>query len=487
MKSNHSRPVTHTRKTSRILFGSIAALLAAQSAQATDLYWDTNAATLNAGTTAGTWGTSNFWNSDPTGGGAGSFVTATTADDNLFFSAGTNTGANGLLNNITLAAAALAANKITFDDPLAAATNLTLSGATSLTLGGGAGTNSGIYVAYAASGGFANRIIISQALTIGSDVTFQNNSPSNTINFGGGVTGAFNVTLKNNSTRWSGISVQGGLNNGGTVTNSGTGSGDGEVYGVIGTNVTGVIQDSLTSVLSVSQNNTYTGQTTLKAGIMRMTGSGIAATGAGAFGNGGTIMFDGGIMQLCGNGAIVDPSVRFNVTSGKDYKIDLHIQGNNINSLRNMTLGTALAVNGGAANTNGLHKYGLATLTLTAVETYKGTTTIGGIESAGNQTFKGGTIQIGSGGATSTGSLDSASSMAFAGTGTINVTEASGVSQSLNTLTFTAGDGILQSTNNGGNSFLTFTTLAARGSSGIMNFLTTNGTNGTSNKRGKNR
>ena len=50
---------------------------------AADLYWDTNGTTLNAGTTAGIWGTNNFWNSDSTGGGAGSFTTATTADDNL--------------------------------------------------------------------------------------------------------------------------------------------------------------------------------------------------------------------------------------------------------------------------------------------------------------------------------------------------------------------------------------------------------------------
>ena len=96
-------------------------------ANAADLYWDTNGTTLNAGTTAGIWGTDNFWNSDSTGGGAGSFTTATTADDNLFFSAGTNTGATGIPSNISLAAVGLLANKITFDDPLAAATNLTLS------------------------------------------------------------------------------------------------------------------------------------------------------------------------------------------------------------------------------------------------------------------------------------------------------------------------------------------------------------------------
>lgn len=469
-------------KSLRILATSIAALILAQSAHGTDLYWDTNDTGANAGTTAGVWGTNAFWYTDGTGNGTGGGTATTTADDNLFFSAGTNTGATGLLNNITLLAGAnLAANKITFDDPLAAATNLTLSGATSLTLGGGTGTNSGIYVSYAASSGFANRILVSQALTLGAHATFQNDSPSNTLLISGGVgTAAFNVTLKNNSTRWGGISVSGGLNNAGTVTNSGTGSGDVEINSVIGTNVTEVIQDSLTSVLTVNQSNTYTGQTTLKAGIMRIVGGTVANTGAGPFGSGGTIMFDGGIMQVAGGSAVGDPSARFNVTAGKDYRIDLHITGQNGN--RDMTLATALAVNGGAGNTNGLHKFGLSKLTLTAAQTYKGTTTIGGMESVGNQTVKGGTVQIGSGGVASTGSLDPASSVAFKGLGTLNITEASGVSQSLSTLTFTAGDGTVQSTNNGGNSFLTFTTLAARGSTATMNFLTTNGTNGTDNK-----
>ncbi|MEI6655267.1 MAG: autotransporter-associated beta strand repeat-containing protein, partial [Verrucomicrobiota bacterium] len=463
------------RTGSRLFAIAIVSLLAAQTTRATDLYWDTNDTLANAGATSGIWGTSAFWYTDSTGGGSGGGISATTANDNLFFSAGINT----LLSNITLTGTLLA-NKITFDDPLATATNITLSGATSLTLGGGSGTDAGIYVSSSASGGTVNRLQISQALTLASDVTFQNASSSIALWLSGGVgTAAKNVTLQNNSHLWAGIRVDGGLNNAGTVTNSGTGSGDVEITSVIGPNVLGVIQDSLTSVMTINATNTYTSQTTLKAGVLRIVGGTLGPTGTGALGSGGTVMFDGGILQVGGSGAISDPSIRFNVTAGKDYKIDLPTQGNG--TARDMTLGTALAVNGGTGNTNGLHKYGVSKLTLSAAEVYKGITTIGGIDSAGNQTFKGGTLQIGTG-ASGTGSLDAASSLTFAGTGTFIVNEANNLSQNLSTLTFSAGDGTVLTTNNGGNSFLTFASLGLRGTGGTGNLTSSGGTYGTDNK-----
>ncbi len=60
------------------------------------LYWDTNgAATGSANITTGTWGTSSFWNTDPTGEGNGAFQILTTALDDAVFSAGSNaTGTN---------------------------------------------------------------------------------------------------------------------------------------------------------------------------------------------------------------------------------------------------------------------------------------------------------------------------------------------------------------------------------------------------------
>jgi hypothetical protein len=53
-----------------------------------DWYWDTNGATAGAGSTpSGTWGSDNYWNSDPTGG-AGTFQTGFNSTDNAVIVAG---------------------------------------------------------------------------------------------------------------------------------------------------------------------------------------------------------------------------------------------------------------------------------------------------------------------------------------------------------------------------------------------------------------
>ena len=79
---------TRTRTSARIFAGSIAALLAVQSAQATLLYWDTNGTTAGSGAATGTWGTDSFWNTD-SAGVTNTFTAATTNADNLFIAAGT--------------------------------------------------------------------------------------------------------------------------------------------------------------------------------------------------------------------------------------------------------------------------------------------------------------------------------------------------------------------------------------------------------------
>lgn len=67
----------------------IAVLLASPAAHAASLYWDGNSTTIGAGTApAGTWGSSNFWNTDMTGGSSGALQTTTLTTDDLFFAAG---------------------------------------------------------------------------------------------------------------------------------------------------------------------------------------------------------------------------------------------------------------------------------------------------------------------------------------------------------------------------------------------------------------
>ncbi|XHR27946.1 MAG: beta strand repeat-containing protein [Chthoniobacteraceae bacterium] len=124
---------------------------------------------------------------------------------------------------------------------------------------------------------------------------------------------------------------------------------------------------------------------------------------------------------------------------------------------------------------NGVYRSGdgNGTLVLTGAFTYTGTTTVAS-----------GTLQVGngtSGNLINSGGTYSALNFTTSG-GTFNVNEASGVSQNMGSLTFTAGDGNVQSTNNGGNSTLTFTSLAGSSKGATGNFVTTNGVNGSTNK-----
>ncbi len=106
-----------------------------------------------------------------------------------------------------------------------------------------------------------------------------------------------------------------------------------------------------------------------------------------------------------------------------------------------------------SATTN-FTKGGAGTVILTGANTYTGTTIVTG----------GGTLQVGNG---TSGSLNGTTGTALQfnnGGGVFNVAEAVGSTQGMGTLTFTAGDGTVQSTYAGsGTTTLTFGSLAAGG------------------------
>lgn len=62
-------------------------------AQANVLYWDTNGATAGFGSAGGTWGTSQDWSTDNTGGTLPGTISTTTADDVNFGNGATGLGA----------------------------------------------------------------------------------------------------------------------------------------------------------------------------------------------------------------------------------------------------------------------------------------------------------------------------------------------------------------------------------------------------------
>jgi fibronectin-binding autotransporter adhesin len=222
---------------------SLALLLAyaGNSAHAQNLYWDSNGATAGAGATpTGTWGTSNFWNTDSTGG-AGTFSIPTANTDNLFFVAGPS-GTSGNNNYTVTVSGAQVANSLTFQ----ASGQTTISGGTSLTLGNGTAGAGGITMNQFAFGSTnQGAVIINTAMSIANNQTWTNNSTS-TLSFGGGLSLGANTLTFSGPGNFTATA--------GSFGNAGTG-------GII-MNGTGILN------VRAASNTNYTGSTTINSGVV---------------------------------------------------------------------------------------------------------------------------------------------------------------------------------------------------------------------------
>ena len=226
-------------------------LLTAPALLATNLYWDSNTtATAGAGATpTGTWGTSNFWNTDPLGGAAGALQIGTLNTDDLFFVAGPGAASGNTAYVVTVSGARVA-NSLTFQ----ASGATTLSGGTSITLGNGTPGAGGITMNQFAYGAVAQgAVTISTALSLANSQTWTNNS-TNALTFG-------QVTL------------------GSTLTFAGTGNftATAASFGNAGTG--GIIMNG-TGVLNtrVATSTNYTGSTTINSGVVLLN-AGTKSTG----------------------------------------------------------------------------------------------------------------------------------------------------------------------------------------------------------------
>ena len=229
------------------------------------------------------------------------------------------------------------------------------------------------------------------------------------------------------------------MNNSGTITNSGSGTGLTLISAVIGTNVTGgVVENSPTSSLTLSNTNTYTGATTvsagtLKAGSTQAFGVNSAVTMANVSGATLDITgFNNSIGSLTGGG-----TTGGNVTLGA---ATLTIGGDN----------SSPAVYAGViSGTGALTKTGTGTLTLSGNNTYSGLTTISP-----------GTLKLGAaGGATNT-------PLGTTGTGT---TVASGAVLDLNGFTLGTAEALtLNGTGVSSGGALTNSSASAASYSGLI-------------------
>jgi fibronectin-binding autotransporter adhesin len=361
---------------------AIAFLLAPKARAANDLYWDANGTAANGATTTatGTWGTSNFWNSSSTGTG-GTLQTTTANTNDLHFSSGTNyTGSFTVTVN-----GARSANSIIFEEG-----TLTLSGGTSITLGGGGGVNSGLIFN---SGTGANTI--STAIILGSTAAFTNNDDSLQTISGTVNNGVFALTLANTST--GGITLSNVISGSGAVTINNIG--------------TGVTTFSNTG-------STYSGQLTVQSGTLSIDTANDSGSNGELGNNGNAVILGGsgttGTLEYTG------------VTDASSKKFTMALGGTGVFQVD--TAATTLTLSGVIDGSGGLTKTGAGTLSLNALNTYSGDTTInGGTLLLGNAagipsgTGKGNVI-IGSSGTLSTNDKDAISINGLSGGGVVQKT-----------------------------------------------------------------
>jgi autotransporter-associated beta strand protein len=151
-------------------------------------------------------------------------------------------------------------------------------GAGTVTLGDSAGGNNAatLFTRDNSNVSFANPIVLAANTTglltirLGEDAVGAVHSKT----FTGGITGNNSLTIENNGGTGNGPDTinftTNQLNFTGSLTHIGTGNGASTISSVIGSSVTGVTQNSASSVLILGNANTYSGTTKANAGVLRL-------------------------------------------------------------------------------------------------------------------------------------------------------------------------------------------------------------------------
>ena len=199
-------------------------------------------------------------------------------------SAAALTISNGITGSGNLTFAANKAGGITLStvavNPSGAITNSGL-GVGSTTISGGVGSN--VTALTQASTGSALSVSGNLAVNINGTMLANTSAGNVKLTVSGGVRGAGDLMLNNNSAVADGITLSGlAITNTGRIVNSGSGSSSTLISAVIGTNVTSVTQNSGTSQLTLGGVNTFAGGLFVKAGtVASPSGSDSTSFGAG--------------------------------------------------------------------------------------------------------------------------------------------------------------------------------------------------------------
>ncbi|HEX4086673.1 MAG TPA: autotransporter-associated beta strand repeat-containing protein [Chthoniobacteraceae bacterium] len=243
-----------------------------------------------------------------------------------------------------------------------------------------------------------------------------NNTGGSTITVSALITGTGNLVIQDNTptgTAGSDTLVSGTVNMVGSITNSGTG-GDANanttISGPIGANVTGIVENSATSQLTLSGSNSFTGGLTIKNGIVNVSGDAISASSSIDI---GTITLG----DTANTGASATLDWNNNTSFNQSSPINVVGTGNRVIEVTswNPTISGAITLNSG--------------ITLNFIDSNTGgssMTVTGGITGSGNIVLQQNTVGNTHGIAItlSTGAINNAGTITNSGTGTVGGTGA---------------------------------------------------------------
>ncbi len=216
-------------------------------------------------------------------------------------------------------------------------------------------------------GGSTGSPTLTGGITLNKDVIIAKEGTTGTGTISGGITGTGNVIISNNVTSTGVITISTvSINNSGTITNSGLATGTTTISAVIGTNVTGVIQNSLTSSLTLGATaHLWSTGLTIKAGTV------IGGNNANTFGDNANMITIGD-----SSGAA---NATLQVTNSLTYQQSITVASGNT-GIATLTLGsgTASVIWNGAVTLNS-HDLTIGKIGTTGIAQFNG-----GITGTGN-------------------------------------------------------------------------------------------------------